>query len=154
VFPASTIRTIGGVARRDHRQAYPYTPIANPRYFVADWTFGIQEGKPAEGHRRSARQGRAGGRAAVAQRDGHRLEARVARARPRRDPRRSHARRRAGAVARRERGGRTLVTNAGSNGKFLAVLDLDVRGGKVADFRYKLLPVFSNLLAPIPQWPR
>jgi sulfur-oxidizing protein SoxB len=43
-------------------------------------------------------------------------------------------------------GGTTLVTNAGSNGKFLAVLDFDVKGGKVADYRYKLLPVFSNLL--------
>src|SRR5690606_21377659 len=43
-------------------------------------------------------------------------------------------------------GGQTLVTNAGSNGKFLGVLDFDVRGGKVQDFRYKLLPVFSNLL--------
>jgi sulfur-oxidizing protein SoxB len=43
-------------------------------------------------------------------------------------------------------GGTTLVTNAGSNGKFLAVLDFDVRSGKVADFRYKLLPVFSNFL--------
>ena len=47
-------------------------------------------------------------------------------------------------------GGRTLVTNAGSNGKFLAVLDLDVKGGKVADFRYQLLPVFSNLLPADP----
>ena len=43
-------------------------------------------------------------------------------------------------------GGRTLVTNAGSNGKFLGVLDFDVKNGKVADFRYKLLPVFANLL--------
>ena len=43
-------------------------------------------------------------------------------------------------------GGRTLVTNAGANGKFLAVLDLDVRDGRVADFRYRLLPVFANLL--------
>ncbi len=43
-------------------------------------------------------------------------------------------------------GGRTLVTNTGCNGKFLAVLDLDVKSGKVAHFRYKLLPVFSNLL--------
>jgi sulfur-oxidizing protein SoxB len=43
-------------------------------------------------------------------------------------------------------GGQTLVTNAGSNGKFLGVLDFDVRNGKVADFRYKLLPVFANLL--------
>ncbi|MBS3998098.1 MAG: 5'-nucleotidase C-terminal domain-containing protein, partial [Hydrogenophaga sp.] len=39
-----------------------------------------------------------------------------------------------------------LVTNAGSNSKFLGVLDFDVRGGKVQDFRYKLLPVFANLL--------
>jgi sulfur-oxidizing protein SoxB len=43
-------------------------------------------------------------------------------------------------------GGRTLVTNAGSNGKFLGVMDFDVKGGKVADFRYRLLPVFSNQL--------
>jgi sulfur-oxidizing protein SoxB len=43
-------------------------------------------------------------------------------------------------------GGKTLVTNAGSNGKFLGVLDFDVKDGKVADFRYKLLPVFSRFL--------
>lgn|GEM_PF-3085769 len=42
----------------------------------------------------------------------------------------------------------TVVSNAGSSGKFLAVVDLDVSNGKVADFRYKLLPVFSNLLEP------
>jgi sulfur-oxidizing protein SoxB len=43
-------------------------------------------------------------------------------------------------------GGQTLVTNAGSNGKFLGVLDFDVKGGKVSEFRYHLLPVFSNLI--------
>ncbi len=43
-------------------------------------------------------------------------------------------------------GGQTLVTNAGSNGKFLGVLDLDVKGGKVDGFRYRLLPVFANLI--------
>ena len=48
-------------------------------------------------------------------------------------------------------GGTTLVTNAGSNGKFLGVLDLDVKGGKVADYRYRLLPVFSNLLPADPE---
>jgi sulfur-oxidizing protein SoxB len=44
--------------------------------------------------------------------------------------------------------GRTIVTNAGSNGKFLAVLDLDLAEGRVRDFRYTLLPVFANLLPP------
>jgi len=43
-------------------------------------------------------------------------------------------------------GGQTLVTNAGSNSKFLGVLDFDVKNGKVADYRYKLLPVFANML--------
>src|SRR6185312_6012589 len=45
-------------------------------------------------------------------------------------------------------GGTTLVTNAGSNGKFLGVLDLDLAKGKVRDVRYRLLPVFSELLRP------
>jgi sulfur-oxidizing protein SoxB len=44
--------------------------------------------------------------------------------------------------------GQTLVTNAGSNGKFLGVLDFDVKGGRIAGFQYKLLPVFSNYLKP------
>jgi len=48
-------------------------------------------------------------------------------------------------------GGRTLVTNAGSNGKFLGVLDLEVRDGRVADFRYRLMPVFANLLPADPE---
>ena len=47
-------------------------------------------------------------------------------------------------------GGVTLVTNAGSNGKFLAVLDLELAKGKVANVRYRLLPVFSELLKPDP----
>jgi sulfur-oxidizing protein SoxB len=46
----------------------------------------------------------------------------------------------------KNRSGVTLVTNAGSNGKFLGVLDFDVKGGKPVDFRYKLLPIFSNMI--------
>src|SRR5260370_3138260 len=45
-------------------------------------------------------------------------------------------------------GGTTLVTNAGSNGKFLGVLDLELAKGRVTDVRYRLLPVFSELLKP------
>jgi len=43
-------------------------------------------------------------------------------------------------------GGRTLVTNAGSNSKFLGVMDFDVKGGKLVDYRYRLLPVLANQL--------
>ena len=47
-------------------------------------------------------------------------------------------------------GGKTLVTNAGSNGKFLGVMDFEVAGRKVTDYRYRLLPVFANQLTPDP----
>ena len=47
-------------------------------------------------------------------------------------------------------GGTTLVTNAGSNGKFLGVMDFDVKGGKVVGHRYRLLPVFADQLPPDP----
>ena len=47
-------------------------------------------------------------------------------------------------------GGMTLVTNAGSNGKFLGVLDFDVRDGRIRDWSYRLLPVFAELLPADP----
>lgn len=46
--------------------------------------------------------------------------------------------------------GTTHVTNAGSNSKFLGVLDMDIQGGKLRDFKYRLLPVFSNMLPADP----
>ncbi|MFM7706213.1 MAG: 5'-nucleotidase C-terminal domain-containing protein, partial [Rubrivivax sp.] len=54
------------------------------------------------------------------------------------------------AVPVKNAGGTTLVTNAGSNGKFLGVMDFEVKGGKVANFRYRLLPVFANVLRADP----
>jgi sulfur-oxidizing protein SoxB len=49
------------------------------------------------------------------------------------------------------KGGQTIVTNAGSNSKFLGVLDLEVKGKRVTDFRYKLLPIFANMLPADPE---
>ena len=34
--------------------------------------------------------------------------------------------------------------------RFLGVMDFDVKGGQVADFRYRLLPVFANQLKADP----
>ena len=148
VFPASTIRTIGGVPVAIIGQAYPYTPIANPRYFVADWTFGIQE----ESLQKAVDGARAKGAQAVVllSHNGMDIDLKLAsRVRGIDAILGGHTHEAMPGPSLVENGGgRTLVTNAGSNGKFLAVLDLEVKGGKVADFRYKLLPVFSNLLAP------
>ncbi|MFZ9424509.1 MAG: thiosulfohydrolase SoxB [Limnohabitans sp.] len=150
VFKPSVMRQINGVPCAIIGQAFPYTPIANPRYFVADWEFGIQEqnlqaqvddvrGKGAQVVVLLSHNGmdvdlklasRVRGIDAILgghTHDGMPVPTLVS------NP-----------------GGKTLVTNAGSNGKFLGVIDFDVKGGKVQDFRYRLLPVFSHLLPADP----
>ena len=151
VFKPYVLREVNGVPIAIIGQAFPYTPIANPAVLHARVELRYPRGGAAEDGRRRARQGRAGGGAAVAQRHGCGPQALVARARHRRDPGRPHARRGAAAGGGAQCGGQTIVTNAGSNGKFLGVLDLQVRSGRVAHFRYTLLPVFSQLLPADPE---
>ncbi len=127
-------------------QAFPYTPIANPRWMVPDWSFGIQD----DNMQKTVDEARAKGAQVVVVLSHNGMDVDL-----------KMASRVTGIdailgghthdgvpqpVQVKNAGGVTLVTNAGSNGKFLGVLDFDVRNGKVADFRYKLLPVFSNLL--------
>ena len=154
VFKPYVLREINGVSVGIIGQAFPYTPIANPRYLVADWSFGIQDehlqkmvdevrGKGAQVVVVLSHNGmdvdlkmasRVRGIDAIFgghTHDGVPVAVPVANG---------------GTTA----GGKTLVTNAGSNGKFLGVMDFDVKGGRVADFRYRLLPVFSNQLQADP----
>ena len=151
VFKPYVIREMNGVPIAVIGQAFPYTPIANPRHFVAEWIFGIQEAElqkiVAEVRAKDVRAvvllshngmdvdvklaGRLRGIDAIL--GGHTHDGVPA------------------PVIVNNAGGKTVVTNAGSNGKFLGVLDLDVKAGGVADFRYRLLPVFANLLPADPQ---
>jgi sulfur-oxidizing protein SoxB len=146
VFKPYTLRAINGAPIAIIGQAFPYTPIANPRHFVPDWTFGIQEERLQsvidEARVKGARAvvllshngmdvdlklaGRVRGLDAIL--GGHTHDAVP-------QP-----------VLVKNAGGTTIVTNAGSNGKFLAVLDLEVQASGVAAFEYRLLPVFSNAL--------
>ena len=148
VFNAWVMREINGVPVAIIGQAFPYTPIAHPRHLVPDWTFGIQE----EQLQKNVDAAIAKGAHAVIllSHNGMDVDLKLAGrvtgidvilgghthdAVP--DP-----------VAVRNRGGTTFVTNAGCNGKFLAVLDLDVKNQRVAGYQYRLLPVFSQLLEP------
>lgn len=151
-FQPYTLRDVGGVQVAVIGQAFPYTPVANPRRFVPDWSYGIQEAA---------------------------LQALVGEIRARHNPSLvlllSHngmdvdlklASRVSGldaifgghthdgvptAIEVKNSGEMTLVTNAGSNGKFLGVMDFQVKQGRMADARYRLLPVFSSLLPPDPE---
>ncbi|HRA79378.1 MAG TPA: thiosulfohydrolase SoxB, partial [Burkholderiaceae bacterium] len=150
VFPSHTLRTINGVPVAIIGQAFPYTPIANPRYLMPDWSFGIRDDRLQQ----VVDEVRGEGAQVVVllSHNGMDVDLKLA-------TRVSGIDAILGGhthdgvpqpVKVRNAKGVTLVTNAGSNGKFLGVLDLEVRGRKVADFRYRLLPVFSNLLPPDP----
>jgi sulfur-oxidizing protein SoxB len=150
VFASYAMRTVNGVPVAVIGQAFPYTPIANPRYLVAEWTFGIQDGNL----QKVVDEARGKGAQVVVllSHNGMDVDLKLA-TRVRGIDAILGGHTHDGVPAPtlvKNAGGATLVTNAGSNGKFLAVLDLDVRAGKIADYRYKLLPVFSNLLAPDP----
>jgi len=151
VFKPYTIRSLGGVPVAIIGQAFPYTPIAHPHRFVADWRFGIEE-KRLQG---IIEEARAKGAAIVVllSHNGMDVDLKLASRVTGIDAILGGHTHDAVPVPIpvRNRAGKTLVTNAGSNGKFLAVLDLDLKGGKIGGYRYRLLPVFANLLAPDPE---
>ncbi len=146
VFPAYTLRDMNGVKVAIIGQAFPYTPIANPRYFVADWSFGIQD----EEMQKVVNEARAKGAQVVVvlSHNGMDVDLKMAGRVTGIDAMlggHTHDGIPAPSIVTNA-GGRTLVINSGSNGKFLSVLDLEVRGGRLQGWRFKLLPVFSNLL--------
>ncbi len=150
VFDPYVIREINGVPVAIIGQAFPYTPIANPRYFVPDWTFGIQEENLQQVI--DAARGKGAQAVVLLSHNGMDVDLKLAsRVRGLDAILGGHTHDGMPApVPVKNAGGTTLVTNAGSNGKFLGVLDFDVKGGKVAGFRYRLLPVFANYLPADP----
>lgn len=146
VLTPYAMREMNGVKVAVIGQAFPYTPIANPRYMVPDWTFGIQD----ENMQKTVDEARSKGAQVVVvlSHNGMDVDIKMASRVTGIDAiMGGHTHDGVPAPVKvSNKSGVTLVTNAGSNTKFLGVLDFDVKGGKVADFRYRLLPVFANLL--------
>ncbi len=146
VFKPYVIREMNGVPCAIIGQAFPYTPIANPRYMVADWAFGIQD----ENMQKMVDEARVKGAQVVVviSHNGMDVDLKMASRVSGIDAIMGGHTHDGMPVATlvNNKGGKTIVTNAGSNGKFLGVLDFEVRNKRVADFRYKLLPIFSNML--------
>src|SRR6202451_636158 len=149
VFKPATIKEIGGYRVAVIGQAFPYVPIAHPKRFTPDWTFGTRDDELQK--------------LVNGLRSNDRVDAVVLLSHNGMDVDLKLASRVTGIdvilgghthdavpqpIPVTNAGGTTLVTNAGSNGKFLGVLDLELAKGRVADVRYRLLPVFSELLKP------
>ncbi len=148
VFNPYVMKEMNGVSVAIIGQAFPYTPIAHPRHFVADWTFGIQE----ESMQKNVDEARAKGAKVVVvlSHNGMDVDIKMA-SRVRGIDAIMGGHTHDGMpvpVIVDNGGGKTIVTNAGSNSKFLGVLDFHVANGHVQDFKYKLLPVFSDFLTP------
>ncbi|CAM4369673.1 thiosulfohydrolase SoxB [Comamonas aquatilis] len=146
VFKPYVIRQINGIPVAIIGQAFPYTPIANPRYMVADWSFGIQD----DNMQKMVDEARGKGAKVVVVLSHNGMDVDIKMAGRLRGidailGGHTHDGMPVPTIVNNA-GGKTIVTNAGSNGKFLGVLDFEVKNGAVSGFQYRLLPIFANIL--------
>ena len=151
IFEPYVIREQNGIPVAIIGQAFPHTPKANGAQFTPDWTFGIDEARLQQ--LIIEVRGKGAQVVVLLSHNGMDIDLKL-------------ASRVSGLdiilgghthdgvpvpVVVSNPGGKTIVSNAGSHGKFLAVIDFDVKDGRVVDYRYRLLPVFSDLLPADPQ---
>jgi sulfur-oxidizing protein SoxB len=144
VFEPMKMFERGGVKIAVLGQAFPYTPVANPRWLMPKWSFGIRE----EDVRANVEKARKGGAqlAVLLSHNGfdvdRKLAARVAGIDVILT---SHTH---DAIPEAIKVGNTLLIASGSHGKFISRLDLDVQNGAVKGFHYKLIPLFADAIKP------
>ncbi|MBU6498646.1 MAG: thiosulfohydrolase SoxB [Rhodospirillales bacterium] len=148
VFRPYIMKQLGAARVAVIGQCFPYQPIAHPRRFVPDWTFGIRETELqalVDGIRAKEKPDAV----ILLSHNGMDVDLKLA----------SRVRGIDAILGGHTHdavpvpsvianpGGKTIVANGGSNGQFIGVLDLDLGSGRVKDIRYTLLPVFPALLA-------
>jgi len=134
----------GGVKIAVLGQAFPYTPVANPRWMMPKWSFGIRE----EDIRANVEKARKAGAQLVVllSHNGFDVDRKLATRVSGIDViLTSHTH---DALPETIKVGNTLLVASGSHGKFISRLDLDVSGGAIRDFSYKLIPLFADVINP------
>ncbi|MBT7307807.1 MAG: thiosulfohydrolase SoxB [Gammaproteobacteria bacterium] len=148
-FKPYVIKEVNGARIAVIGQAFPYTPIANPGRFMPDWTFGVNDDAMQE-LVDQVRESERPDAVIVLSHNGMDVDLKMASVVSGIDVilgGHTHDGMPVPTLVKNP-GGKTVVTNAGSNGKFVGVMDFDIRNGKVHGFEYSLLPVFSNLIVP------
>jgi sulfur-oxidizing protein SoxB len=134
----------GGLTIAVLGQAFPYTPVANPRWLMPKWSFGIRE----EDVRANVEKARHAGAQLVVllSHNGFDVDRKLAsRVSGINVILTSHTH---DALPEAIKVGTTLLVASGSHGKFVSRLDLDVQNGAVKDFRYRLIPLFADAIKP------
>ena len=128
-------------------QAFPYMPIANPRWMFPEYSFGIRDENMAA----MVEEVRAEGAECVVvlSHNGFDVDKKMASVVPGIDVILSgHTH---DALPEPVLVGETIIVPSGSNGKFVSRVDLDIRDGRMMGYRHKLVPIFSDVIAPDPE---
>jgi sulfur-oxidizing protein SoxB len=134
----------GGIKIAVIGQAFPYTPIANPRWMIPNWSMGIRE-ETIQKNVDAARV-KGAGLVVLLSHNGFDVDRKlVSRVKGIDVVLTAHTH---DAIPEPLLIGKTLLVASGSNGKFISRLDLDVSSGTVKGFRYKLIPIFSDVITP------
>jgi len=142
-FPAMRIIDRDGVHVAVIGQALPYTPIANPRWLIPNWSFGIRENDLQLNIDKARKNGAE--LVVLLSHSGFDVDRKLASRLKGVDvilTAHSHD-----ALPDVVKVGKTLLVASGSHGKFVSRLDLDVQRGEIKDYRFKLIPVFSDAIA-------
>ena len=151
VFKPYTFREVNGIKVGVIGQAFPYTTLANPRYMIEDWSFGIRDEQCQE--MVDAVKDRGAQVVVLLSHNGMDVDLKMASRVTGIDVilgGHTHDGMPTPSIVTNP-GGRTLVVNSGSNTKFLSVLDLEVGYDGPVDYRFRMLPIFSNLLPADPE---
>ena len=152
-FKPYTMKEMDGARIAVIGQAFPYTPIANPKRNIPDWEFGINPDDMQE-LVEEVRESEKPDAVIVISHNGYDVDKKMAEVCSGIDfimGGHTHDGVPEAYPVKNAKGEMTYVCNAGSNGKFLNVLDLECRNGKVHDFKFTLLPIFSDLIPEDPK---
>src|SRR5579872_5226462 len=145
-FDGTKVFERGGIRIAVIGQAFPYTPIANPAWMIPEWTFGIHERHVQEQVDKA--RGDGADLVILLSHDGFDVDRKLAgRVKGIDVILTGHTH---DAIPQVVVVGKTLLVASGSHGKFLARLDLDVKNRSIADYRFRLIPVFSDAIEPDP----
>ena len=147
LFPPYKMFERGGTKIAVIGQAFPYMPIANPRWMFPEYSFGIRD----ENMQAMVDEVRGQGAECVVvlSHNGFDVDKKMASVVTGIDVILSgHTH---DALPEPVLAGETIIVPSGSNGKFVSRVDLDIRDGRMMGYKHKLIPIFSDVIAPDPE---